>query len=428
MDKQYETQISDARWWAYDIPGNVGWIMYITVMILSFTKQPVFMEIPLVRICMITAILPAVAMAVGIVELISERIQKLDRVLTKKRLYRGFGALTWGGFGGLVVSLNALFASLRAGCPLMDCKYFIMMAVGGILCALFAGLIFKSFHLQNREETPMAELNENTVQHTLCIPLWGRKIGAEVYPHIFPDHDAGRICRELGVDLSDKAMYRLQYAWINCVTRQYNLACEIEDYLIDHPNAIVVEMGAGLSCLRRQMNNITNRWYCLDMENVILLREKHIPKGELEENIICDLNDFSWFDKIPFDPMDGIVFTAGGLFYYFEKEQVRKLLRAMADHFPGGMITFDAVNALGLKGVKAEVSMAGNSTDSYFSLENPKEELESWSDRIVNVIEKDYMFGYLKDAYRPTWITKLFHKVMQVFHMSFMLHMEFKED
>ena len=273
----------------------------------------------------------------------------------------------------------------------------------------------------------MAELKENTVQHTLCIPLWGKKIAAETYPHIFPDHDAGRICRELGVDLSDKAMYKLQYAWVNCMTRQYNLACEIGNYLSRHPNVIVVELGAELSCLRRQMCNEDNRWYCLDMANVIPLREKHIPKGALEENIVCDLNDFSWFDKIPFDPKDGIIFTAGGLFYYFEKEQVRKLFCAMAERFPGGMITFDAVNALGLKGVNAEVKMAGNATASYFSLEKPKEELESWSEKIVNVVEKDYMFGYLKDAYKPTFITRLFHKVMEIFHMSFMLHAEFAE-
>ena len=25
----YETKISDARWWAYDIPGNAGWIAYL---------------------------------------------------------------------------------------------------------------------------------------------------------------------------------------------------------------------------------------------------------------------------------------------------------------------------------------------------------------------------------------------------------------
>ena len=273
----------------------------------------------------------------------------------------------------------------------------------------------------------MAKLDKRTVQNTLCMPLWGRKIAAEKMPHLFPDLDAGRICEELGVDLSDKFLYKMQYAWMNCLTRQYNFACEIRAYLKEHPQAIVVEMGAGLSCLRRQMNNTQNKWYCLDLEDVIELREQHIPKGELEENIICDLNDFSWFDQIPFQKQDGIIFTADGLFYYFHPDQVQRLLCAMAQHFSGGVIAFDAVNALGLKGVNAEVKMSGNLVDSYFSLEDPKKEIEGWSDRLVNVIEKDYMFGYLKDAYHKTWLTWLFHKIMVLFHMSFMLHVEFRE-
>ena len=48
-------------------------------------------------------------------------------------------------------------------------------------------------------------------------------------------------------------------------------------------------------------------------------REKHVPKGIREHNVVCDLNDFSWFDEIDFNPARGIVFVAGGLFYYFEK-------------------------------------------------------------------------------------------------------------
>lgn len=275
----------------------------------------------------------------------------------------------------------------------------------------------------------MADLQENTVQHTLCMPLCGRMISARKYPDLFPDRDAERIVRELGEDISGRAMYQLQYMWINCVIRQYNLAWEITEYLKQHPQAAVVEMGAGLSCLRRKMGNETNPWYCLDMENVIALREKHIPKGEHEQNIVCDLNDFSWFDKLNFDPADGIVFTAGGLFYYFEAEQVRRLLCAMAERFPGGMIAFDAVNALGLKGVNAEVKLAGNNnTKSFFSLERPKEELESWSPSIVNVAEKDYADGYLKGGYRKTLITRLFNWVMRTFHMSFMLHVEFRQN
>ena len=273
------------------------------------------------------------------------------------------------------------------------------------------------------------ELKENTVPHTLCIPLCGRMIAAKKYPNLFPDQDAERIVRELGEDISGRAIYRLQYMWINCVIRQYNLAWEITEYLKKHPKAAVVELGAGLSCLRRQMGNTTNPWYCMDMENVISLREKHIPLGEHEHNVVCDLNDHFWFDQIGFNPAEGVVFTAGGLFYYFEKEQVRRLLCGMAERFPGGMITFDAVNSLGLRGVNAEVKLAGNnSAKSFFSLEHPKQELEGWSDRIINVVEKDYADGYLKGGYHKTLITRMFNWTMRRFHMSFMLHVEFRND
>ena len=148
----YETTISDARWWAYDIPGNVGWIMYLVCLIRCFAKQPEFMDIPLVLISLMIGILPAIAMVVGIAELISERILKLDRILPKKRLYRGFGALTWGGFGGMIVGLTGLFAGLCNRHSLGDCKLLLLLAVGGALCAVFAGLIFKTFHPRKQEE------------------------------------------------------------------------------------------------------------------------------------------------------------------------------------------------------------------------------------------------------------------------------------
>lgn len=145
MNELYETKISNARWMVYDIPGNVGWIMYLVALVLSFVKQPTFMEVPLVLVCMAVAVLPAVAMLVGIAELINERYHKLDRVLTKKRLYRGFGALTWGGFAGTIASLTALFTSLRAGCSMNECRSLFLLAVGGALCFVFAGLLLKGY-------------------------------------------------------------------------------------------------------------------------------------------------------------------------------------------------------------------------------------------------------------------------------------------
>ncbi len=85
------------------------------------------------------------------------------------------------------------------------------------------------------------------------------------------------------------------------------------------------------------------------------------------------------------------------------------------------------IDCLGLKGVNAEVKLAGNnSTKSFFSLERPKEELESWSPNIVNVTEKDYADGYLKGGYRKTPVARLFNWIMRTFHMSFMIHLEFR--
>lgn len=71
--KFYETKISDIRWIAYDIPGNIGWITYFVGLILCFVKKPDFMQYWEMKSIVILFVIPAVLM--GIIELISERIQ-----------------------------------------------------------------------------------------------------------------------------------------------------------------------------------------------------------------------------------------------------------------------------------------------------------------------------------------------------------------
>lgn len=139
----YETKISDARWIAYDIPGNVGWIAFFAGLILCFTKKPEIMENKWIFLLLCMNLLCGAAMLVGIGELISERIQKLDRVLSKKRLYRGFGALTFGGLAGMVFSLLALLIALVKS--LTGAEYLGILSAGGLLCALFGGLLLREY-------------------------------------------------------------------------------------------------------------------------------------------------------------------------------------------------------------------------------------------------------------------------------------------
>jgi hypothetical protein len=88
-------------------------------------------------------LLSAVLMLRGILELIGERVEKLDRVLSGKQLARGFGALTLGGTLGTICSLLAVAIACCNG--LNSAYYFLVLSAGGLLCGLFSGLILKEY-------------------------------------------------------------------------------------------------------------------------------------------------------------------------------------------------------------------------------------------------------------------------------------------
>ena len=132
MSEMYESRISDARWWLYDIPGNIGWIIY-DVCFVRLVRQGF-------NLFTVAALVPAVLILVGIIELISERIARLDRLLPRKRLLKGFGSLTLGGALGAVVSMIGLITD--------SCGWW--MLLGSVLCAVFAGLLYKGYRRAER--------------------------------------------------------------------------------------------------------------------------------------------------------------------------------------------------------------------------------------------------------------------------------------
>lgn len=142
MKSLYETKISDARWIAYDLPGNVGWIAYIVSLIICFAKSSDIMQSSAVKGIVIAAAFPAILMLIGIAELIRERIKKQDRILSGRQLILGFGALTLGGTLGALASLFAIILGAAKG---MDVTLFVIMCAGGALCGLFAGLLYKGY-------------------------------------------------------------------------------------------------------------------------------------------------------------------------------------------------------------------------------------------------------------------------------------------
>ena len=160
----------------------------------------------------------------------------------------------------------------------------------------------------------------------------------------------------------------------------------------------MVNLGCGLDDTGRQCDNGTCRLYNLDLPDVIAVRDQLLPAGEREENIPCDLSDTAWFQRI--DASGGAVFFAAGVFYYFLKEQVRTLVRQMADAFPGGVLVFDAANGKAVRlMLKTWIKDAAiQNVGAYFAVADARRELSAWDSRL-RVSSRGYMVGYndLKD-------------------------------
>ena len=254
-------------------------------------------------------------------------------------------------------------------------------------------------------------IEKNTVQETLVIPLFGRLVCSERFPELFSDPEAKRICDSLDYDFAEKRKKMESAAGLfgalEVAQRQYDLRCEVEMYLKDHPKAAVANLGCGLDDTFSKVDNGECRGYNIDLPDVIKVRNDLLPAGEREMNLACDLNDYSWMDKI--NASNGAVFFAAGGFYYFRTADVKKLFHAMAERFPKGVLVFDSCNKRGAGLMRKTWLKEAGITDvnAYFSLED-EAELKGWSDRFASVTAKSYMRGY-RDIYKNVG---LLHKLM----------------
>ena len=241
------------------------------------------------------------------------------------------------------------------------------------------------------------KIEKNTVQETLIIPLYARKVCSELYPNLYRDETAVHLIDEIDYDFSEAEKnsrgLMQRFGSLEVAVRQNDLAFEVRDYLKDHPNAAVINLGCGLDGTGRSCDNGSCKIYNLDFPDVIAVRNELLPAGEREQNIPCNLKDPAWFDKI--DASGGAVFFASGVFYYFLTQQVRELVRGMADAFPGGVLVFDAANRTAVKMIAKTWLKTAKIKDvgAYFAVSDAAKEIGTWNSRL-QVTSRGYMLGY----------------------------------
>ena len=245
------------------------------------------------------------------------------------------------------------------------------------------------------------KIEKDSVQETLIIPLYGRRLCSRRFPGLYQDATAAMLMEKVDYDFSPlerRANGLMQtFGALEVAMRQNDLAWEVRDYLNAHPRAAVINLGCGLDNTGRACDNGRCSIWNIDLPDVIELRQRLLPAGEREQNLALDLNRHEWMDAIPADPADGTILFAAGGFYYFTAQQVRRLVAAMAERFPAGRLVFDAAGKTAVRLMRktwikqARIKEVG----AYFSVKNAKAELEPWSP-LLSVSSRRYMQGYQK--------------------------------
>ena len=87
------------------------------------------------------------------------------------------------------------------------------------------------------------KIERNTVQETLILPLYSRKLCSELYPNLYRDETAVRLIDQIDYDFSvaekNSRSLMQRFGALEVAMRQCDLAWEVRDYLKTHPCAAV---------------------------------------------------------------------------------------------------------------------------------------------------------------------------------------------
>jgi O-methyltransferase involved in polyketide biosynthesis len=249
------------------------------------------------------------------------------------------------------------------------------------------------------------------IQKTLLLPLWGRAKLSKMGNPVLNDPKAVEIVdRMTGYDFESIQKIFTDFFNVGWITRAKMFDETIRDFLSVHPEAVIVNLGAGLDTTYFRVDNGRLRWYDLDLPDVIAVRKKLIPEDSRYKCIAVSLFDPAWTGEIQAG-VDNTLFLAGGVLYYFPEGEVKGLFRLLADNFPGCEAVFDTVSEIGLAVVNKGLRAAGHDESAFLKWGlSDAQTLCRWDPRI-EVLEEYPLFSRLEDI--DFWDEKIVQYIAQ---------------
>jgi len=151
--------------------------------------------------------------------------------------------------------------------------------------------------------------------------------------------------RSLSWDAALDSLYTplTQLCW---AVRAYLIDEIVQRHLAVHPQAVIVELGAGLSTRYYRVGQSSQCWLELDLPETIALRRQFDTESDRHRFLPFSALTFNWLDEVPTCPPTSLLIIAEGLFMYLPPEDIQMLITKLKQRFLGATLVFDAVGGI----------------------------------------------------------------------------------
>lgn len=219
------------------------------------------------------------------------------------------------------------------------------------------------------------------VQKTLFMPVWARAVESKKSKPFLIDKTAVEITESVDFDFQHMSENIPEISQLSWTARCMRYDLILRDFVSNHPDGTVVNIGCGLDTTYERINNESILWYDLDLPEVIELKKKFLNETEKRKFISCSFSDTKWFSDIVIK--DKVLFIAAGVFVYFEEPVIKDFLLKVADKFEGAELFFDVTSPQGVGFANQIIRKSGPDQRSFFKWGlTDKSVITSWDKRI----------------------------------------------
>jgi methyltransferase (TIGR00027 family) len=199
-------------------------------------------------------------------------------------------------------------------------------------------------------------------QESLFLTLGGRALDSRLPRPFLGDTMADEIITKVGYDLA--RFPALTTKLLDPRSRVFDIAVRaktlddlVRRFISDHPDAVVLDLGAGLDTRVFRIDPPpTVTWYDIDFPEVIDLRARVVRQRANARSIGADLTDPDWLEDIP--GSRPAVIVADGLVAFLTQDGFVSLLNRLARHVPSGELAFNLYTRYAIWAVKHTPGMA----------------------------------------------------------------------